>query len=54
MSKLIKNHFKINAINNLINSSSRYFIFLGQHTAYANESLPPSLVDNIKTTYIDV
>lgn len=54
MSKLITNSFKINTINNLIESSSRYFIFLGRHTAFDDDSIPPTLIDNTSTTYINV
>ena len=54
MSKIFTNRFKINAISALIQSQPAYFIFVGRHTPYDNESIPPTLVDNIQTTYVDV
>jgi hypothetical protein len=54
MSKIFTNRFKINAITALIESQPAYFIFVGRHTPYDNESIPPALVDNIQTTYVDV
>lgn len=54
MSKIFTNRFKINAITALIQSQPAYFIFVGRHTPYDNESVPPTLVDNVQTTYVDV
>lgn len=54
MSKIFTNRFKINAITALVASQPAYFIFVGRHTPYDNESIPPTLIDNIQTTYVDV
>lgn len=54
MSKIFTNRFKINTINALIESQPAYFIFIGRHTPFDDESIPPTVVDNIQTTFVDV
>lgn len=54
MSKFFTNDFKLQAIDALIASAPSYYMFLGRHTPYVDDSAPTPIVNNIQQTYIDV
>lgn len=54
MTKFFTHDFKLQTINAIIDSSPSYYIFLGRHLPYVDDSNPPALYETVQETYTDV
>lgn len=54
MSKLFTSNFKVESIKTLRQANAMYYVFVSKHTPYTDESVIPSIPDNVQTTHYDV
>lgn len=52
MAKLFTTNFKAYTIEKFISSDPMFYMFLGKHTPFPNDSIPPTPTDSVVDTYI--
>jgi hypothetical protein len=58
MTKLISNNFKLFNAEQFIESFSEpsfdvYYFYVGRHVPYTNDNVPPNIIDNVNSTFVD-